>query len=126
MVPPPGHIVGISPYFFSVGQSFGPIRSMPYPPIRATFRHFSSSGMVRPSAPGQIACLIFPRRYVGFSCALASANALAPAKAGTNDRRVMDICYQRRGDPSESFGGVRTLSVRMRSFLLAFFLFATL
>src|SRR4051794_30761798 len=89
IVPPPGTIVGITPYFFRVGQSFGPIRSMPHNPRSATVRHFSSRDM-RPSAPGQMHCFSLPGRcFIDGEVSWAPAVTATAASAGKSCLRVI-------------------------------------
>src|SRR2546425_50971 len=54
---PAGYIDGTRPYFLSVGQSEGPIRSKPLQPSRAASRQQSSSDMFRAKTPRVTACL---------------------------------------------------------------------
>src|ERR1700737_4152927 len=85
-------MVGIRPYFFSVGQSFGPIRSKPLAPSRAASLAFSSSVLPLPNTPPVTHCFSRPLRTTAVSSADASADANATpgeASAGTNVRLVI-------------------------------------
>src|SRR5262249_34512923 len=90
---PGGYIEGTSPYFFSVSQSAGPIRSNPLQPHRAASRQQSSSDMLRANTPPVTACLSRPLR--GIDCAdpvLLAFIATAPtARADINSRRFMIV-----------------------------------
>jgi len=59
---PGGYIVGIRPYFLSVGQSFGPIKSKPTAPRRAAFRQRSSNDIPRANTPPVTHCFRRPFR----------------------------------------------------------------
>src|SRR5215831_10100645 len=77
---PAGYIEGTRPYFFSVGQSEGPIRSNPLQPSRAASRQQSSSDIFRSKTPRVTACLsraLRVTRVVPDVC----ANAVVPAAA---------------------------------------------
>ena len=69
MVPPgpSGYIDGTSPYFFSTGQSAGPIRSKPLMPRRRGLAAASSSAMPRAKTPRVTPCLMRPLRFTGAS-----------------------------------------------------------
>src|SRR6266542_2369569 len=75
---PPGYIEGTSPYFFSVGQSGGPIRSKPLIPSRAASRQASSRTAPRPNTPRVTPCLIRPLRGGGGGGVACAAGAAWP------------------------------------------------
>src|SRR5262249_30426154 len=58
-----GYIDGTRPYFFSVGQSGGPIRSNPLIPRRAASRQLSSSVAPPPHTPRGTPCLNRPLSF---------------------------------------------------------------
>src|SRR3954463_9248449 len=79
---------GTRPYFFSVGQSSGPIRSKPLIPRRAASRQQSSSGAPRANTPRVNPCLIRPLRAGGVAavdCPDCGAWPLPTAAPATND-----------------------------------------
>ena len=95
--PPPGTIVGTSPYFFRIGKSAGPTRSIPRPPRRAVSRHCASRSRSSPrNTPRQTPCLRRPgRAATGFDCARAVTfvmTAVAPMAARKSLRRRFVEC----------------------------------
>src|SRR6187431_2401310 len=108
MVPPGprGYIDGTRPYFRSVGQSAGPIRSNPLIPKRAASRQASSRLVPRAKTPVVTPCLMRPFRATGVTdCGRASpegGNARARDAAVAEKRKSLRFTRS-------SYGEVHTL-----------------
>src|SRR5581483_11533968 len=95
---PAGTIVGRRPYFLSVGQSCGPMRSKPLMPRSAAILQHSSRSrdVFGPNTPRVTACFRRPLRSTAARTPAAPPNARADAPAaGRKLRRV--ICLYGRG-----------------------------
>jgi len=91
-LPPPGHMVDCRPYFFSMGQSAGPTRSMPFRPRRAATAQTSSMVLPRPKHPRVAPCFKRPLRVtVWATTGVMRAAGATPAAEWRNDRRFMVI-----------------------------------
>src|SRR4051794_10050622 len=92
---PGGYIVGVNPYFLSMGQSAGPFRSYPTMPIDAASLQPSSRLVPRAKTPPVTHCFKRPVFFCGAGpCAKAAeAAADADAKAGRKSLRRMKHEY---------------------------------
>src|SRR5215813_4813870 len=86
---PAGYIDGTNPYFFSVGQSAGPIRSNPLQPRRAASRQQSSRDMLRANTPRVTLCFSRPLRLEGVTAGAWVRAKAAPVRVEINSLRCI-------------------------------------
>ncbi len=93
----PGTMVGMRPYFFSVGQSLIPMRSKPLIPRLTQCSQACSRLTPRPKTPRVTDCFNRPfRSPAGAALVKKGAANRAAATVGRKWRRVMPICYRTR------------------------------
>src|ERR1700722_11967014 len=108
-------MVGMRPYFLSMGQSFGPTRSYPTQPNCAASRQRSSKDNLGSNGNPVTHCLRRPLLGAGAVCEVATAAAPTRAAVETNSlRRMVGIVLI---VTAERIGGVHVITTRGGRFL---------